>query len=493
MMKRLLTIVLVVAVIAGAYLLYTRQTARTETQAPEGIRTEAVTRGAIDAIVNATGNVTAERTQSIAASSSGEVLEVLAVEGQPVTAGQVLARLDPGDLELSLKQAEAALGVSEAQLAKAKSGPSAEDIAAAEVAVQIAQAGVRSAESGVAVARANLARVQAGPSAEEIAIAERRVEEAKNALWGVQSQRDAICGRVQFGLPQSDCDNAQASVQRSEEAVRIAELQLQQAQRGARSEDVASAQAQVTQALAQVESAKAQVSRAEVDLARVKRGASAEDIAIVDAQVTQAKVAVEIARKRLEDLQVTAPADGVLTRWTLNPGDLVSPGAPLGTLVNADAYHVLVLIDETEISQVREGQRVRLHLDAFPETEVEGRVTRINLAGISEQGIVRYQVRVDLQAGDLPIKPMMTASLSIVIETKENVLLVPNRALRRDARGRYVEILEGGAVKRADVVTGISNGTKTEVLSGLQEGQAVVVSTPRENLFSGMSGAFGGQ
>lgn len=492
-MKRLLAVVLVVAVIAGAYWLYTRQAARTEAKAPEGIRTEAVTRGAIDAIVSATGNITAQRTQSVAAKSSGVALEVLAVEGQPVTVGQVLARLDPGDLELSLKQAEAALRVSEAQLAKAKSGPSAEDIAVAEVAVEIARAGVRSAESAVAVARANLARVQAGPSAEEIAIAERRVEEAKNALWGVQSQRDAVCGRVQFGLAQADCDNLQASVQRAEESVRIAELQLQQVRRGARPEDVASAQAQVTQALSQVESAKVQVSRAELDVARVKRGASAEDIAIVEAQVAQAKVAVEIARKRLDDLMVTAPADGVLTRWTLNPGDLVSPGTPLGTLINASAYHVLVLIDETEIGQVREGQPVRLQLDAFPETEIEGQVTRVSMAGVSEQGIVRYQVRVDLQPGDLPIKPMMTASLSIIIETKENVLLVPNRALRRDARGRYVEILEGGTIKRVDVVTGISNGAMTEVLSGLEEGQAVVVSVPRENLFSGMGSSFGGR
>ena len=96
MIKRLLAVVLVVAVIAGAYWLYTRQTARPEARVPEGIRTEMVTRGAIDAIVSATGNVTAERTQSVAARSSGVALEVLAVEGQPVTAGQVLARLDPG-------------------------------------------------------------------------------------------------------------------------------------------------------------------------------------------------------------------------------------------------------------------------------------------------------------------------------------------------------------------------------------------------------------
>lgn len=489
-MKRVIIILLVIAVIAGGYWLYARQMAKKQAQPTASLRTSPVTRGAIEAVVSATGNVTAERSQTLAFGASGRVIEVLVHEGDAVEADQVLARLDPGDLELSLKQAEAALRVSEAQLAKIQAGPSAEDLAAADVAVEIAQAGVKSAEASVAAARANLERIKAGASAEEIAIAERRVEEAKNSLWGAQAQRDAICGRVQFGLSQSDCDNAQATVQRLEESVRIAQLQLEQLRAGPKQTEINAAQAQLSQALAQLESARAQVRRAEVDRARIARGATPEDIAVVQAQVEQARVNVEIAQKRLRDLELRAPAAGVLALWTPNVGDLVSPGAPVGTLIGPTKYYVKVAIDESEIGKVRVGQPVRVSLDAFPNVQVTGTVERISLIGTSAQGIVSYEVRVALDAQDLPLRPMMTALLDIVVETKENVLLVPNRALRRDRQGIYVEVVENGVPKRADVKVGIANAEFTEVLSGLQEGQEVVTSIPRENIVSG--GLFGG-
>ncbi len=490
MMKRIITIVLVIAVIAGGYWLYSRQMAKRQAQPTASLRTAPVTRGSIEAVVSATGNVAAEWSQTLVFSTSGRVAEVLVKEGDPVEADQVLARLDAGDLELALKQAEAALRVSEAQFAKVQAGPSPEDLAAADVAVQIAEAGVKSAEASVAAAQANLERVKAGASAEDIAIAERRVEEAKNSLWGAQSQRDAICGRVRFGVPQSDCDNAQATVQRLEESVRIAQLQLEQLRAGPKQTEINAAQAQLSQALAQLESARAQVRRAEVDRERLAKGASPEDIAIAQAQVEQARLNVEVARKRLRDLELRAPAAGVLATWAPRVGDLVSPGAPVGTLISPTKYYIKVAIDESEIGRLRVGQPVHVSLDAFPNMPLSGTVGRISLSGTSAQGIVTYDVRVDLDAQDLPLRPMMTAVLDIVVETKENVLLVPNRALRRDKDGIYVEVVENGVPKRINVQVGVSNAEVTEVLAGLEEGQEVVTTVQRENVFSG--GPFGG-
>lgn len=489
-MKRVIAIALVLLAIGGGYWLYSRQMEKRQAQPSASLRTAPVTRGSIEAVVSATGNVTAEWSQTLTFSTAGRVIEVLAKEGETVEAGQLLARLDPGDLELALKQAEAALRVSEAQLAKVQAGPSAEDLAAADVAVEIAQAGVKSAEAAVAAARANLERVKAGASAQEIAIAERRVEEAKNSLWGAQSQRDAICGRVQFGLSQAECDNAQATVQRLEESVRIAQLQLEQLRAGPKQADINAAQAQLAQALAQLESAQAQVRRAEVDRARLAKGASPEDVAVVQAQVEQARLNVEVARKRLRDLELRAPASGLLTLWTPHVGDLVSPGAPVGTLISPTKYYVRVAIDESEIGRVRVGQNVHVSLDAFPNIPISGTVERISLSGASAQGIVTYDVWVTLDAQDLPLRPMMTALLDIIVETKENVLLVPNRALRRDRQGIYVEVVENGVPRRADVQVGVSNAEVTEIVAGLEEGQEVVTTIPRENIFAG--GPFGG-
>jgi RND family efflux transporter MFP subunit len=483
-MKRLLIIVLVLGAIGAGWVLYSRASGGESPGLPEGITTAPVVRDTFEATVSATGSVRAERTQRLAFNTSGTVAEIMVEEGDEVVAGQVLARLDDANLALSVRQAEAALAIAQAQLARTEAGPSAEEIAAAEASLTIAQVGVQTAEAGVAAARANLSRVRAGASEQELAIAARRIEEAKNALWGVQAQRDSICGRVGFAASQADCDQAQASVQRSEEAVRIAELQLEQTEAGPRASDIASAQAQLDQALSQLESARAQVVRAEVDQARVMRGATAQDIAISEAQVAQARVNVEIAERRLDDAVLRAPAEGRIATLTLLVGDAATPGNPVATLVDTERYHVLVSIDETEIGQIEEGQEVRVTLDAYLERPLQGRIASVGLTGTNVQGIVVYDVRVDLEPDEVAIRPLMTAAVDIVVARKADALLVSSRALRRDAQGRYVEIVENGVLRRVDVQVGVSNVEFAEILSGLEEGQEVVVGRPRDSLFS---------
>ncbi len=482
-MKRLLIVLLVIAAVGAGWWLYSRSTQEPSAELPEGITTAAVVRDTLEAVVSATGSVRAERTQRLAFNTSGTVTEVLVEEGDSVAAGQVLARLDDTNLALAVRQAEAALAVAQAQLERTKAGPSDEEIALAEASLAISQVGVQTAEAGVAAARANLSRVRDGASPEEVAIATRRIEEAKNALWGAQAQRDSICGRVGFAASQADCDQAQASVQRSEEGVRIAELQLQQVEAGPRASDIAGAQAQVDQALSQLESARAQVARAEVELARVKKGASPEDVAIAEAQVAQAEVNVDIAKHRLDDTVLRSPADGTLATLTLLVGDAAAPGNPVATLVDTETYYILVSIDETEIGQIVEGQDVRVNLDAYPGDTLHGTVTSISLTGTDVQGIVVYSVRIDLEPAEIAIRPLMTAAVDIVVASKADALLVSSRALRRDAQGRYVEIVEDGVLKRADVEVGVSNVEYAEILSGLEEGQQVVVSRPRDSLF----------
>jgi HlyD family secretion protein len=148
-----------------------------------------------------------------------------------------------------------------------------------------------------------------------------------------------------------------------------------------------------------------------------------------------------------------------------------------------------VSIDETEISNIAEGQKVLVTLDAFPDQQFEGRVGRVALVGTTSQGIANYGVRVDLSPSDLPLRPLMTAAIDIVVNRKDNVIVVPNRALKRDAQGIYVDVLRGGLTQRVYVTTGIANEDLTEILKGLNEGDQVVVAAPRANVFgAGMGG-----
>ena len=486
-MKRVVTIILVLAAVGVGWLLYGHLTGNNSSDALQGITTAPVTRDVFEARVSATGSVRAERTQALAFNTAGTIAEIMVEAGDLVTAGQVLARLDDTNMVLNLRQAEAALAIAEAQRTRTVVGPTDQDLAVAEASVDIARVGVQTAEAGVSAARANLNRVQAGATAEEIAIAERRVEEAKNALWGAQAQRDAICGRVGVvpTVSQADCDQANATTQRSEEGVRIADLQLEQIWSGARPQDVAGAQAQVDQALSQLENARAQVVRAEAEFERATRGASAEDIAIADAQVAQAEVNVQIARRRLDDAVLVAPAPGTIATVNMLVGDAAAPGNPVATLVDAEAYHMVVNIDETEIGRIREGQEAKVVLDAYLGQPLQGEVTRVALTGANVQGIVVYDVRVEINSenADLVIRPMMTASVDITVARRDDALLVSSRALRRDAQGRYVEIVENGQIERVPVEIGATSLEFTEVLSGLEEGQEVVVGRPRDGLF----------
>ncbi|NLX37073.1 MAG: efflux RND transporter periplasmic adaptor subunit [Chloroflexi bacterium] len=486
-MKRLLLIALVVALAAASWILYSQEHDKVA-PLPEGIITEAVTRGTIESLISATGSVAAEYEQQLTFAAAGQVVEVLVEEGDRVIAGQTLARLDDQDLLIAVRQAEAALAVTEAQLAQTRVGPTAEEIARYEAAVEIAQASSASARAGVASAQANIDRVLAGATDEEISIAERRVEEAKNRLWGTQSQRDAICGRLEFGGMEADCDNAEASVNQAEEAVRIAELQLQSTLKGARPEELTTARAQLDQARAQLAQTVSQVSQAEADLARALRGASPEQVAVAEAQVEQSQIGVLSAELRLADVELKAPNSGVLAWWSLRAGDQVSPGTPVGTLVDDERYHLLVDIDETDIGQVCKGQEARLSLDAYPEVNLAGRVTSVSLLGEAVQGLVTYRVRVDLEPTDVAVRPLMTATVDIVVDRQEEALRIPTRALRRDAKGRYVDAVRSNRIERVDVEIGVSDSVYTEVVQGLAEGDQVVVSQPRTDLFGGLAG-----
>lgn len=458
-MRRITAVLLVIAVIGGSWYLYSRSQRPAEPVTPAGIVTAPVERTSIESIVSATGSVSAERVANLIAPGSGTVAAVLVEEGDRVSAGQVVASLDTSDLELGVKQAQAQLEVSQASLARARQIPSAEEIEAAEVALASAQA--------------NLANLKRGPTARDKELAQLAIDQAKNSLWGAQGNRDAIKGSpVSGGGAKAQ---AEAQVANAELAVKQAELNYQKL-----FEPVPASQ---------IAAAEAQIATAESNLARLVSSPSSEDVAVAEAQVAQAQVAVEIAQKRVVDAALKAPFSGLVTTLNVHAGDIVVTSAPVATLLDDSRYHINVDIDETEISQVKIGQPVKIELDAFPDEEIEGTVSRIDPLGTSAQGLVNYAVRVDLPANGLPVRSLMTAAIRIVVAEKQNVLVVPNRAIRRDSEGRYVEVVRLGSPTKVYVTTGASNEDVTEIVSGLEEGQEVIISRPRANP---VPGPFGG-
>lgn len=384
--------------------------------------------------------------------SPGRITEIKVAVGEQVQAGQVLAAIDARDLQQAVAQAEAMLRMSDARLAQAKRGAAAEEIAAAK--------------ANLASAQENLNRLQAGTSARDIEIARLRWEQAKDQLWGAQCQRDATCGNS--AAPDAVKDQTQAAVASASMAAEIARLQYEQVQEGASANDIKAAEAQVAQAQA--------------TYASLANGPAAEEIRAAQAQVDQNAASLEQAKLRLEGATLKAPFPGIVAGINGRVGEAASSATAVVTLVDLATYHVDVDIDETSIGQIGVDQKAEIYLDAFPDAVLAGKVTHIDPVGTLSQGLVNYRVTVEIDPAEVPLKADMTASVNIVTAQKSDVVLVPNRAVRRDRTGRYVDVVVGGHPQRQSIEIGLANESETEVTNGLKEDTQVVVSEPRQTL-----------
>jgi HlyD family secretion protein len=241
--------------------------------------------------------------------------------------------------------------------------------------------------------------------------------------------------------------------------------------------------------------AEAQIAQARATLADLEEQPTPEDLAIAQAQVTQARSTLAQAQLNLEEAALVTPFAGIVADVNIEVGQMVNSSTPVIVLTDLTSYHVDLYVDETEIGQVQVGQPVVITPDAFPNEEIEGEVTAIKSIGTVSSGIVTYEVRVEIAPTEVPIRSDMTASATVVVEEKENILLIPNRAIRREGNLEYVEVLDqsgGTEVRRVAIATGASNDAVTEVTAGLEEGDLVVTNVVRGDQFQGPMGMFGG-
>lgn len=462
------------------------------------LQTATVERGTIVATVFAVGNVAPGREAKLNFPSIGTVKEVTVEVGDWVEAGQALASLDTTDLEWEVTNAELNLAVREAELAKLKAGPSQADLASAQAALEAAQAAleaiqagpsemeVSAARSALQAAQADYGLVKSKPDPEAIRQAELQLEHAKNSLWNAQTERDMACAVETKST--SLCDSFQAEVGNGHVEVQMAELALEMAKLPATEAELQSALAQVQRAQetlnkllagpdsAATASAEAEVTRAEAQLEKLKAGPSDEDLQIAEARVDQAELALQRAQENLSDATLIAPFAGVVTAVNYRVGDVARPELAGITLADLSQLEILVSVAEVDINQIQVGQEAEVILDALPERTIPGRVASIAPAARSEQGVVNYPVTVALTDNDPEIKSGMTGNVSIVVGQRENVLFVPNRAIRQSGGQRTVVILGGDQLIETPVQTGLSNDVVTEIVGELKEGDQVVLS-----------------
>ena len=214
-----------------------------------------------------------------------------------------------------------------------------------------------------------------------------------------------------------------------------------------------------------------QYRRAETVFNRGVGSAAERDRARSDWQAATAAVAR--ARAQREFMRLTAPADGQILRRDGEIGELIPVNQPVFYLSRREGLRISAAVDEEDIALVEPGQRVLVHADAFPKRTFEAAVKDITPMG---DPVTRtYRVRIALPR-DVPLRIGMTTDTNIIVETRDEALLVPASAVRGDA----VWVVRDGRAWRVMVTTGIQGALRVEVRDGLSQHDAVILSPPQE-------------
>lgn len=364
----------------------------------EDIQLARVTRGNLVVTVSGSGTLAAVREAKLTFATGGRVERVFVKEGDNVSAGAPLARLDTAALELALARAEAAQE------------------------------------------EAKLALLQA----------QRDVEQAKIAFDQARVSRDqAVIARDQIAYDLSELEKTKNI---SEDLLRIVRARLD------------AARAQLAVAESQHALTGSQLEPAELRLTLVK---SQEKLAGQSLALTQ---------KQLDEATIAAPFDGIVARVGVEEKDTVSATTVAVHLLDLERLEMKVEVDEIDVTSIARQQKVRIEVDALPGRKFEGRVSSIGLLPAQASGIILYEVKVAFDAPpSLGLRIGMSANADIVVSERENVLLAPERAILRDGQGKTALTVRRGEVEEEREVTiGASDGTQTEIVRGVEEGDMVV-------------------
>ena len=413
-MKKIIGIIVLLSLVGGG-LWYWKSRSAGET-GPAPTPTAKVERGPVRQAVSSTGKVVSNLDVEIKCKASGEIVNLPFDISQAVRKGDLLLQLDPRDEQQRVRQAEATVRASQARLVNAR---------------------------------------------ESLALAE---ETLKTDRQRADAALTAARARAQ---------DARAKAERTRELL---------GKRLASPEEAETADTAATQAAAEAENAATAIEELKSQARTLEQ--ARQQIRIAEAQVDNDQVSLDLARQRLTETRVVSPVDGVVTQRAVQIGQIISSGISNvggGTtaLVISDLSRIFVLaaVDESDIGQVRPGQRVKVTVDAHRNREFSGEVVRISPRGVNVSNVVTFEVKIEVTASDKELlRPEMTANVEVLIDERPDALLAPSDAIFRRGGRTWVTLQAAdGARTDREVGAGISDGRRTEILSGLAADDTVLV------------------
>jgi len=450
-----LAVVAVILVLGGLFL-WRRAAASNPVAATP---TATVERGTLRVTVSASGAIEpATQVDLTFAQPSGRVAEVLVNLGDPVRAGQPLARLETTDLERAVTQAEINLRSAQVRLERLQQPADEADI-------RQAQDGVAQAAAALQAARLNLNTVLSSTLLNEtLDDAESAFNDARNVLQARTEEYER--GETAYWF----VDQAQ---QRYDDALRNltrirqqADLQRQNAQN-------------------EVDRAQQTYQEARDRLEALLAGADPLDLEAAQLDVEAAQLNLDRARRDLEQATLTAPFDGIVAAVNVTVGETPPAGLPAVSLVDPSHYRITVNVDEIDVARLSVGLPAEVTVDALPDLTFTGVVERIGPTANRDQGAVSYPVVIALDPTTAPLRGGMSSTVVIMVEELTDQLLIPNWVVRVDqTTGQtfvYRRTAEG--MERVDVRLGVRYEGYSQVLSGLQEGDVLLLVRDQTNGF----------
>lgn len=523
--KKVVTIGLLVVV--GLYAVYRYTSSPVATTTYSLVKVE---RQTLTSYVSSAGQIIVKNQIDLKPQSSNTITSIRVGVGSSVKSGQVLATLDSRAALISLKQAEASLLSAKASFKKVQEGATPSDLLSMQSSLDNSKNSLITAKQ-TAVSKINETAILvsdvlttktntffSSPNTSPILsipnyplnnqVLQSSVENDRRKLlaavpgWKITVNALTIDGDIQAQLSQSlDILNSTAQYLDDLLTALNANTSSDATVSGYRS-TVSSARSsvssQISAIIAQQQalvSAQSQVSQNQASYDLKKSPPTEDDVTIAQASLTNAEASYLNAQNNYANTVITAPFDAVVGAVSGKVGDSASAGTSMFTLITS-TQQADISLNEVDATKIRVGQKATLTFDAVPDLVVAGTVGEVSPLGAVSAGVVSYGIKVNLDTLDARIKPGMSVNANIITEVKENVLSVPNEAVKTQARSSYVEVpaspftsasttpvtsLPEAPVK-SQVTVGISNDSDSEIVSGLSEGDWVITKTNTSSL-----------
>ena len=506
-----IVIVVVAMAIAGGGFFYFN---RTKTPTYETITVE---RGTLTQEVNVTGNVTPIQSATLAFEKGGKIKKIYTDVGKQVFVGQVLAETDNAELGAGILDAQANLAAENAKLAELRRGSRPEELQVSETTVANAKISKTDADQnlrdkiGDAYTKADDAirnqvdQFMSNPRTPtpqlnfvvaddqlRIDIVQKRY--AIELLFSPWQKDISTLGTA--GDPKQSGELSQnilTTIKGFLDKIALAVNALtpsgtiSQTTIDGYKGSIATARSNINTAIVNLTAAEEKFSAAESNLLLAQNqltlkqsGAGEEELAGEEARVKQAEAKVETARAQFEKTILRSPIDGIVTKKDAKEGEIVAPNALVVSVISNQKFEIDVNIPETDIAKVKTGDIAITTLDAYGESvSFEATVVNIEPAATVIEGVPTYKTTLYFTKYDTRIKSGMTANIDILTNKRENALSVPTRAITIDNGKATVEIENPDkTIRTVGVVLGMkSSDGKTEILSGLNEGDRVILGT----------------